>query len=101
MANETIQIEIDLKNIEEFYQSAIVRLSYLYPSLNFDFKDNKIFIYEINPRFSSTVAVRSYFGLNEPLLSLIDSLGHSLDEYIRPTLKGKFHRYWEERYWLE
>ena len=48
MANETIQIEIDLKNIEEFYQSAIVRLSYLYPSLNFDFKDNKVIISNIN-----------------------------------------------------
>jgi len=48
LANETIQIEIDLKNIEEFYQSAIVRLSYLYPSLNFDFKNNKVFISNIN-----------------------------------------------------
>ena len=48
MANETIQIDIDLKNIEDFYQSAIVRLSYLYPSLNFDFKDNRVIISNIN-----------------------------------------------------
>ena len=48
LANETVQIDIDLKNIEDFYQSAIVRLSYLYPSLNFDFKDNKVIISNIN-----------------------------------------------------
>ena len=48
MVNEIIEIDIDLKNIEEFYQSAITRLGYLYPSLNFKFENNKVIISNFN-----------------------------------------------------
>ncbi len=44
MSKDTVQIDIELINVEDFCQSAITRLSYLYPSLNFKFENKKIFI---------------------------------------------------------
>lgn len=48
MSKDTVQVDIDLINTEDFYQSALTRLSYLYPSLDFKFENKKIFISNVD-----------------------------------------------------
>ena len=54
-------------------------------------------VFEINPRLSSTTAVRANFGFNEPEMILWE-LFDNISEYIAKFRTGKFMRYWEEVY---
>ncbi|MEW6181577.1 MAG: ATP-grasp domain-containing protein [Bacillota bacterium] len=54
-------------------------------------------VLEINPRFSSTVPIRAYFGYNEPAMAV----GHFVlqKEITEPPIKkGVALRYWQEIY---
>jgi carbamoyl-phosphate synthase large subunit len=54
-------------------------------------------VFEINPRLSSTTAVRANFGFNEPEMILWE-LFYNISEYTCKIRTGKFMRYWEEVY---
>lgn len=53
--------------------------------------------FEINPRLSSTTAVRAHFGFNEPEMVMWE-LFYDISEYKCRPRTGKFMRYWEEVY---
>jgi len=53
--------------------------------------------FEINPRLSSTTAVRAHFGFNEPEMVMWE-LFYDISEYRWRARTGKFMRYWEEVY---
>lgn len=53
--------------------------------------------FEINPRLSSTTAVRAHFGFNEPEM-IIWELFYGMSGYKSEVRTGKFMRYWEELY---
>jgi len=56
------------------------------------------YVFEINPRLSSTTAVRAHFGFNEPEMILTELFGDLKDYRYRPKKQGKFMRYWQESY---
>lgn len=53
--------------------------------------------FEINPRLSSTTAVRAHFGFNEPEMVMWE-LFYDISEFKCQARTGKFMRYWEEVY---
>jgi carbamoyl-phosphate synthase large subunit len=53
--------------------------------------------FEINPRLSSTTAIRARFGFNEPEM-IIWELFNDISVYRHTITRGKFMRYWEEIY---
>jgi len=61
------------------------------------FMDGKLYIFEVNPRFSGTTGVRSLFRFNEPDAVIRNFLlGEEIKDF-RHT-KGIAMRYWEEVY---
>lgn len=56
------------------------------------------YVFEINPRLSSTTCVRAHFGFNEPEMIIKDLLGEV--SYFNKR-KGSFSRYWSEQYFEE
>jgi len=50
------------------------------------------YVFEINPRFSSTVLFRSLFGFNDVLWSIQDALSIPLSEYNRPWGLKRFYK---------
>lgn len=71
----------------------------IYYSTNVQIKvvEGQPYVFEINPRLSSTTAVRARFGFNEPEL-IIWELFNDLSTYQCTVKKGRFMRYWEEIY---
>lgn len=67
-------------------------------SVNVQFKlhQGQAFAYEINPRLSSTAAIRARFGFNEPEMIVRDMMG--LEQPALRLTSGKFARHWEETY---
>jgi carbamoyl-phosphate synthase large subunit len=53
-------------------------------------------IFEINPRFSSTVVFRHKLGFEDLIWSINDRLGRSTSKYTRPKVGKKFYRGTEE-----
>lgn len=54
-------------------------------------------IFEVNPRFSSTVAIRAHFGYNEPAMAVENFVFNKIPS--RPEIgAGSALRYWEEKY---
>ena len=49
-------------------------------------------IFEINPRFSSTVVFRHLIGFEDLIWSINDKLRQSLPNYVRPKVGKKFYR---------
>lgn len=60
------------------------------------FSGDKPKIFEINPRFSSTVLFRHLFGFKDLIWSLEDSLGLSVSDYNPPHKGGKFYKGYKE-----
>lgn len=58
--------------------------------------ENKPMIFEINPRFSSTVLFRHLFGFKDLEWSIKDLYGESLDIYIPPKVGSKFFKGFSE-----
>lgn len=54
-------------------------------------------VLEINPRFSSTVAIRAHFGFNEPAMAVENFIFHKTPT-PSPISQGIALRYWEEKY---
>lgn len=61
-------------------------------------RDGLSYVFEINPRLSSTTCVRAHFGFNEPEMIIKDLLGETSFFNKR---KGSFSRYWSEQYFEE
>ena len=55
------------------------------------------FVFEINPRLSSTTSVRAHFGFNESEMILTELYG-DICKYKYSLTYGSFMRYWEEIY---
>ena len=70
-----------------------------YYSINIQFKivGGQPYVYEINPRLSSTTCVRAHFGFNEPDMILHEIQG-LLGSYLIDKRLGRFTRYWQEHY---
>ena len=58
--------------------------------------DNLPKIFEINPRFSSTVLFRHIFGFEDLLWSIEDRLGYGLSDYTVNSIGKKFYKGFEE-----
>lgn len=71
-------------------------------SINVQFKivDDRPYVYEINPRLSSTTCIRATFGFNEPDMMLHEILGR-LEAYKLTKRSGRFTRYWQEHYMVD
>ena len=85
--------------IEE-YAISVVKALNLFDANNVQLKliNSTPFMFEINPRLSSTCSVRAHFGFNEPELIIKDRLMRR--PIAQPSvLSGNFSRYWEEAYW--
>ncbi len=54
------------------------------------------YVFEINPRFSSTVRFRDLFGFKDVLWSLEDHLKYRLSSYKRPLKNRKFYKGFNE-----
>lgn len=54
-------------------------------------------VFEINPRLSSTTAVRAHFGFNEPDMILREAFA-DLSSHVCNPATGRFARYWQEVY---
>lgn len=53
-------------------------------------------VFEINPRFSSTVRFRDLFGFNDLLWALEDHLNKKISNYNKPPFGAKFFKGFEE-----
>lgn len=60
-------------------------------------RDGVPLMFEINPRLSSTTFIRAYFGFNEPEMIILDIQNKGLNLSFNKR-KGKFSRYWEEKF---
>ena len=54
------------------------------------------YIFEINPRFSSTVRFRDLFGFRDVLWVLQDNLNQKISDYHKPTAGAKFFKGYKE-----
>ncbi len=55
------------------------------------------YVYEVNPRLSSTTSIRAHFNFNEPEMIIKEVIGIEYD-FFAPHTMGSFSRYWEELY---
>lgn len=53
-------------------------------------------VFEINPRFSSTVLFRHLFGFKDVIWSIQNTIGEELDSYVKPQTGGKFYKGFSE-----
>ncbi|MDB4293010.1 ATP-grasp domain-containing protein [Maribacter sp.] len=58
--------------------------------------NGKPMVFEINPRFSSTVYFRHLFGFEDLLWSIADKLGYELTDNRKPVTGRKFYKGYEE-----
>jgi carbamoyl-phosphate synthase large subunit len=58
--------------------------------------ENLPMVFEINPRFSSTVLFRHLFGFKDLEWTIKDKLGEDLGVYIKPKPRGKFYKGFNE-----
>lgn len=59
-------------------------------------RNNMPYIFEINPRFSSTVRFRHLFGFKDVLWSIEAKLGTSISDYFAPIAGRKFYKGYAE-----
>ncbi len=88
---------IENNEINSLLETLAVRLN-LIGSINVQLRinDNLPKIFEINPRFSSTVLFRHLFGFKDLEWSIKDLLGEKLDAYIPPKVGSKFYKSFNE-----
>jgi len=86
------------KNIDLYALSVCEALKLRYASnVQLRMVQNRPYVFEINPRLSSTTSVRAFFGYNEPEMILTEIFG-DINDYKQNTHKGSFMRYWDEIY---
>ena len=59
-------------------------------------RDGVPYVFEINPRFSSTVRFRHQLGFSDVLWSMQDSVGHGIAAYIPPPKGIHFYKIYED-----
>ena len=88
-----------VENIEitNLLESLAVKLN-LVGSINVQLRidDNTPIVFEINPRFSSTVLYRHLFGFEDLLWSIEDKLGYELTDNRKNVMGRKFYKGFEE-----
>jgi len=84
-------------NITNLLEKIAVKLD-LVGSINVQLriKENRPKVFEINPRFSSTVLFRHLFGFEDLLWSIEDLLGYSLSDNQSNVIGRKFYKGFEE-----
>lgn len=80
-------------DIEELLAAVAEKLN-LIGSINIQLRmtERGPIIFEINPRFSSTVVFRHMIGFEDLIWSINDKVGQSVSNYIRPKVGKKFYR---------
>jgi len=88
---------IENKEITNLLEILAVKLD-LIGSINVQLRivDNIPMIFEINPRFSSTVLYRHFFGFEDLIWSIEDNLNYKLSEYVPNGMGKKFYKGFEE-----
>ena len=88
---------IENNEINLLLETLAVKLN-LIGSINVQLRinDNLPKIFEINPRFSSTVLFRHLFGFKDLEWSIKDLFGEKLDAYIPPKVGSKFYKGFNE-----
>lgn len=84
--------------VSEYCKSVCLKLGTSY-SANVQLKIEKgtPYVFEINPRLSSTTSVRAHFGFNEPEMILTE-LFADIRSYTYQKTTGRFTRFWQEAY---
>ena len=88
---------IENNEINSLLETLAVKLN-LIGSINVQLRinDNVPKIFEINPRFSSTVLFRHLFGFKDLEWSIKDLYGEKLDSYSLPKVGSKFYKGFNE-----
>ena len=88
---------IENNEINSLLETLAVKLN-LIGSINVQLRinDNLPKIFEINPRFSSTVLFRHLFGFKDLEWSIKDLYGEKLDSYSLPKVGSKFYKGFNE-----
>ena len=88
---------IENKTITNLLETLAMKLDLL-GSINVQLRitDNSPKIFEINPRFSSTVLYRHLFGFEDLIWSIEDRLGMELSDYRQNAVGRKFYKGYEE-----
>ena len=78
--------------------SALAKALNLRGSINVQLRlrDGMPYVFEINPRFSSTVRFRHQLGFSDVLWSLQDVAGHLLSDYVPPRAGIRFYKIYED-----
>ncbi len=88
---------VEHKNIQVLLVRIAEKLN-LVGSINIQLrlKDDQPYVFEINPRFSSTVLFRELLGFRDVLWSIQDKLGLPLDEYFDTSIGKKIYKGFSE-----
>ncbi|MDP2067946.1 MAG: ATP-grasp domain-containing protein [Lutibacter sp.] len=88
---------IENNDIKALLEKLAVKLD-LVGSINVQLRitENLPKVFEINPRFSSTVLYRHIFGFEDLLWSIEDKLGYELSNYKENAIGRKFYKGFEE-----
>ena len=88
---------IENEEITNLLEKLAVKLN-LVGSINVQLRidDNTPIVFEINPRFSSTVLYRHLFGFEDLLWSIEDKLGYELSDNREYVIGRKFYKGFEE-----
>lgn len=88
---------IENNDIKALLEKLAVKLD-LVGSINVQLRitENLPKVFEINPRFSSTVLYRHIFGFEDLLWSIEDKLGYELSDYKENAIGRKFYKGFEE-----
>jgi len=78
--------------------SALAKALNLRGSINVQLRlrDGVPYVFEINPRFSSTVRFRHQLGFSDLLWSVQDVAGHLLSDYVPPRAGLRFYKIYED-----
>lgn len=88
---------VENKGITDFLEKLAIKIE-LIGSINVQLRitDNKPMVFEINPRFSSTVLYRHLFGFEDVVWSIEDTLDFELSYYNEKGSGKKFYKGFEE-----
>ena len=88
---------VENKEITDLLEKLAVKLN-LVGSINVQLRitENSPKVFEINPRFSSTVLYRQLFGFEDLIWSIEDRLGYELSDNRQNAIGRKFYKGFEE-----
>lgn len=88
---------VENDRISELLKKIAIKL-HLIGSINIQLRisENTPKVFEINPRFSSTVLFRHLFGFEDLIWSIEDAVGQPLSKYEKPTVGREFYKGFNE-----